>query len=97
MKCQTKNEFQGVAEIRRDGTAEVVGGIRPDGKHVSAKRSFDVLEGEALRIESAGGGGYGNPRERHRDLVLQDLRDGYIGDRAAREIYEQDVGDANPQ
>jgi N-methylhydantoinase B len=77
--------------VRRDGAVDVVGGIRPDGTHVSAKRSFDVLEGEALRIESAGGGGYGNPKDRDRDLVQEDMRNGYISPQAARTIFALDV------
>jgi N-methylhydantoinase B len=73
--------------VRANGDIDVVGGRRPDGTVVSAKRSFDLLKGERLRIEAAGGGGYGDPRERDRALVERDLRDGYITERGRRE-YE---------
>jgi N-methylhydantoinase B len=73
--------------VRTDGSVDVVGGRRPDGTHVSAKRSFDVVKGECLRIEAAGGGGYGNPRERDRARVEEDLRNGYVTE-AGRRHYE---------
>lgn len=73
--------------VRRDGTVEVVGGRRPDGTYLSAKRSFNVEQGEALRIESAGGGGYGNPRERDHSLVAWDVKNGYVSPETAREVY----------
>jgi N-methylhydantoinase B/oxoprolinase/acetone carboxylase alpha subunit len=33
------------------------------------------------------GGGYGDPRERERELVRRDLVDGMISEHDAREIY----------
>jgi 5-oxoprolinase (ATP-hydrolysing)/N-methylhydantoinase B len=51
-----------------------------------------VLEdGDAILIESAGGGGYGPPRERVRDLVLRDLAEGLVSGEAAHELYGVDV------
>jgi N-methylhydantoinase B len=79
--------------VRHDGTVEIVGGIRPDGSHVSAKRSFDLLAGEALRIESAGGGGYGHPRERAPRLVREDVKCGYVSSEAAERIFGVDAAD----
>jgi len=43
--------------------------------------------GDVLRNASAGGGGYGDPRQRDPALVARDLRDGLITAVAAREIY----------
>jgi N-methylhydantoinase B len=40
---------------------------------------------------TGGGGGYGDPRERDTALVEQDLLDGYISPRAARDVYGRDV------
>lgn len=34
-----------------------------------------------------GGGGYGDPRERSREAVARDLRDGLISAGAARTLY----------
>jgi N-methylhydantoinase B len=76
--------------VRPDGQVDVIGGIRPDGSHVSAKRPVWVYQGEALRIESAGGGGYGDPRERDRERVRDDVGNGYISPEAARTDYGLD-------
>ncbi len=70
---------------------EVIGGLRPDGTHVSAKRPVWVRQGEALRIESAGGGGYGDPRERDRQRVRDDVANGYVSPEAARADYGLDL------
>jgi len=44
--------------------------------------------GEVLRNASAGGGGYGDPRQRDPALVARDLRDGLITAVAARDRYD---------
>jgi N-methylhydantoinase B len=46
-----------------------------------------VREGDEIMLNSAGGGGYGNPRRRPRDLVARDLAQGLISPRAARTYY----------
>jgi N-methylhydantoinase B len=75
------------SKVHKDGSVEVLGGKRPDGTYGSAKRNFNVLKGEALRMEAAGGGGYGNPRQRDRRLVLEDVLDGYVSLKAAQKDY----------
>ncbi len=42
---------------------------------------------ERLVIQTSGGGGYGDPKERARDLVEYDLREGWITEEQARETY----------
>ena len=52
--------------------------------------SFFVAElapGDALRSIDCGGGGYGDPRERELERVLQDVREGYVSEQAARDVY----------
>ena len=49
--------------------------------------ALTVNEGDVIRIRSGSGGGYGDPRERPRELVLEDLRDGLLSPDRAREIY----------
>jgi N-methylhydantoinase B len=44
-------------------------------------------KGSRVRMETAGGGGWGNPLERDRTLIEEDLRQGYITPEAARDIY----------
>ena len=44
--------------------------------------------GQAVRLESPGGGGYGPALERDPALVAEDVRLGYVGAEAARERYD---------
>jgi N-methylhydantoinase B len=44
-------------------------------------------EETVIRVTTGGGGGYGDPRERERDLVESDVADGYVSEAAAREVY----------
>jgi N-methylhydantoinase B len=43
--------------------------------------------GERFLVQSAGGGGYGDPRERDRAAIAQDLAEGYVSSDAVREDY----------
>jgi N-methylhydantoinase B/oxoprolinase/acetone carboxylase alpha subunit len=49
-----------------------------------------VTMGDRIVLNSAGGGGFGNPLERPRDLVEEDVRQGFISLEAAREFYGYD-------
>jgi N-methylhydantoinase B len=44
-----------------------------------------------VRLAFPGGGGYGDPRERPVDRVLDDVVNGYVGIAAAREVYGVEV------
>ncbi len=43
--------------------------------------------GDAFRTRSGGGGGYGSPLDRPPELVLEDVRQGYVSIAAAAELY----------
>ena len=43
--------------------------------------------GDAFRIRSGGGGGYGAPFERPVEEVREDVRQGYVSVKAAAELY----------
>jgi N-methylhydantoinase B len=43
--------------------------------------------GDAFRIRSGGGGGYGSPLERPAEAVQHDVRQGYVSVAAAAELY----------
>ena len=62
----------------------------PDGEE-KTPRSLDLLTGVpkgTLYLQHAGGGGgYGDPKERPRDLVKREVRDGIISDDSARNDY----------
>ena len=46
-----------------------------------------LREGDEVRLESAGGGGYGDPRRREPERVLLDAAEGLVGLEAARRDY----------
>jgi N-methylhydantoinase B len=51
------------------------------------KDAVQLKAGDRVRIETGGGGGYGDPCRRSRDRVRDDLRKGYVSETAARKIY----------
>ena len=46
-----------------------------------------IRVGEVVEVWSSGGGGYGDPRERDPELVLRDVRLGFVSQQAARDVY----------
>jgi len=67
-----------VSIIRRgDRTEEVV----------RSKLLTTVQAGDRLLVKTAGGGGYGDPREREREAVIEDVRNGKVSAAVAREVY----------
>jgi N-methylhydantoinase B len=71
-----------------DGVPGKVTIRRADGtEQVMLKGDTAMAPGDRVRVETAGGGGFGDPRQRPRAQVLHDLQRGYISEAAAREIY----------
>ncbi len=66
--------------------------INPDS--TSAKRlptryaDYPLRQGDIFRLDTPGGGGFGDPFEREPERVLADVREGYV----SREAAEQDYG-----
>src|SRR5262249_6631869 len=66
--------------------------INPDG--ASARRlptryaDYPLREGDVFRLDTPGGGGFGDPLERAPETVLADVREGYV----SREAAERDYG-----
>jgi N-methylhydantoinase B len=52
--------------------------------------ALEVNAGDVIRIRTGSGGGYGDPRRRLRQLVLDDVRDGYVTAELARSVYGLD-------
>ncbi|SLN63305.1 Acetophenone carboxylase delta subunit [Aquimixticola soesokkakensis] len=51
------------------------------------KGKISLAKGDYLTLETPGGGGWGNPVERPRDLIAEDLRLGLITPQAAVDLY----------
>lgn len=78
----------GIFGGRQGGTPKVE--VDRPGKDVirSLKASHIVCPEETqIRVTTGGGGGYGDPKDRERELVHADLVDGYISETAAKELY----------
>jgi N-methylhydantoinase B len=43
--------------------------------------------GDAYKMLSGGGGGFGDPRGRDPETVAEDVREGYVSAQAARDVY----------
>lgn len=64
--------------IRRNGQVQEPG---------SKLSGLELGQGDVVRLETSGGGGFGDPKSRDRGAVSRDLADGYVSARAARQIY----------
>ena len=49
---------------------------------------IDLKKNTLVSLQSAGGGGFGNPIQRDHAMIAEDLRDGYITKTAAVEVYK---------
>jgi N-methylhydantoinase B len=58
-----------------------------DGKPLDGKRTIDVGPEEDIALETPGGGGFGNPRERDPAAVLLDVRNGFVTREDAERSY----------
>ena len=74
----------------RSGSANEVELRYPDGTVVRPRLKdlvTGIPAGTHYRQVAGGGGGYGDPRARAADRVLRDVRDGYVTEAVAREVY----------
>lgn len=64
---------------------------RADGRReeIRSKIVTTVHRGDRLVVETAGGGGFGDPRSRPRESVLADIRNGKVGAGQAQAVYGQ--------
>jgi N-methylhydantoinase B len=47
--------------------------------------------GDRFLLQTAGGGGYGDPLERDREAVLQDVAENYVSQDAAAKLYGREI------
>ena len=76
------------ARGRDGGLAGAPGSVSlDDGSPMQSKGRQWIPDGKHLVLKLPGGGGYGDPEKRDRELVEQDVRRGYITEQEAREDY----------
>ena len=79
---------QRLCKLQPDGSSEVIGGMADDGTwHNPLLAAYRFAPGEAFRIETGGGGGWGDPLARPEEQVLDDVLDDYISIDEARASY----------
>jgi len=61
----------------------------PDGseRRLGSKVTTEVHRGDIVRVETPGGGGWGDPRERPSTAVLRDVMEGLISPERAHSVY----------
>jgi N-methylhydantoinase B len=89
MANRTEFEAKGFA----GGQAGLLRELRLDGVTIDPKGRHQAVAGARITLIEAGGGGYGDPRERAREDVLRDVRYGFISAAAACEQYGFDAAD----
>ncbi|WP_439402496.1 hydantoinase B/oxoprolinase family protein [Bradyrhizobium sp. DASA03068] len=74
----------------RAGSPNYVQFIRKDGssKRFAFVSGFTTHAGEMIRIVTGSGGGYGDPKERDRAAVEEDIKNGFITRERAEAVYE---------
>ena len=79
---------QKLYKVTTGGANEVIGGWCEDGTWKNPLlASYRFQPGESFRIETTGGGGWGDPKQRAPEKVREDVLDGYVTIDAAREHY----------
>jgi len=58
-----------------------------DERETPASGRYDLRAGERFLLQSAGGGGYGDPRQRDRSALMRDIAEGYVSAEAAAREY----------
>ncbi len=73
----------------KEGSPNYVEIIRKNGKRekYAVVTALTVNKDDVIRIHTASGGGYGDPRKRPREKVLEDLKNGHITAGQARDVY----------
>ena len=102
------NESGGTLQLRvdrqRTGPYGVAGGqdgsplqaiFNPDTEHrYIGKATMELKDGDAIRVITAGAGGWGNPLERDVTRVLNDVRNEKVSAQRAREVYGVVINEA---
>jgi N-methylhydantoinase B len=63
----------------------------PDEVAVPGLQQMGLKKGDVIRLEQSGGGGWGDPRERDVQALLEDVADGYVSPESAARDYGRPV------
>ena len=62
--------------------------IKPEGKEThSFVSGLSVTTDDVIRVITSSGAGYGDPKQRSREAVREDVKNGLVSEEDAREIY----------
>ena len=90
MHCAPWGIEGGMAGLGNHVTTRIDG--KEDLERPNAKlRNQRLKPGDALILRTGGGGGFGAPQERDRELVIRDVRQGYVSAEVARTVYRVDI------
>lgn len=72
-----------------EGSSNAIEIIRADGarEHYSIVTGLALHKDDVIRIRTGNGGGFGDPRARDRVLIDEDIRNGYISEEVAENVY----------
>lgn len=83
-----KEGANGATLIRRAGSAEWQTVVQAFNKRSSSKyANITIRPGDRVRLIAPGGGGWGDPAERDRAAIKEDIREGYVSAERAFEDY----------
>jgi N-methylhydantoinase B len=90
MHCAPWGIEGGMAGLGNHVTTRIDG--KEDLDRPNAKlRNQRLKPGDALILRTGGGGGFGPPKERDREQVIRDVRQGYVSTEVARTVYGVDL------
>jgi N-methylhydantoinase B len=84
--------FEGRSAV---GPDVVVNPGRADERHLLKVNALSLRAGDVVRVQTGGGGGYGNPLQRDPERVREDVLDGYVSPEAAEADYGVVLGAAS--
>ena len=72
-----------------EGSTNYIRIIRKDGQEqvLNTCTGLTLKQDDVIRVVTANGGGFGDPKNRPREKVLEDVKNGYISAECAREVY----------
>lgn len=87
--ARTKDNPPWSLEGAREGSLNDVVVVRAGGKeeHYSRVGHLKIGQGDVVRFVTANGGGYGDPRRRPKEKVLEDLKNEFISPEQAQRIF----------